>query len=221
MRSPKTRTLDFFTYLPLLYSMKAYLLVAAGLALASCATHKPLAQPPAPISQPTSGGRSEQPLDGTILARKPTLLDELLGRTPKLGSAQAIPVDIGNGPVPRKCKGCTFNLVTGNQTVAGKKAQVAAGDGATATVIEKKAGPAVVASDSSTLNAVLGGGNLAAVHGDGNTLPQTATTQEAPGVLATLAKPSGYVLAGLGTVLMVGGVIYLIVAYKRRQKLAA
>jgi len=121
--------------------------------------------------------------------------------------------------LPRKCKGCTFNVAAGNQTIAGKKAQVAAGDGATASVIEKKAGPAVVASDSSTLNALTGGGNLAAVHGDGNTLPQTATTQQAADWRATLAKPAGAVLASGLAVVLVGGCIFLIAAYRRRKTL--
>jgi hypothetical protein len=124
----------------------------------------------------------------------------------------------GGGGVPRKCKGCTF-IIGDNTTLAGKKAQVAAGDGATASVIEKKAGPAVVASDSSTLNALTGGGNLAAVQGDGNTLPQTTTTQEAADWRATLAKPAGMVLAGVLGVVLVGGVIFLIAAYRRRNKL--
>jgi hypothetical protein len=122
--------------------------------------------------------------------------------------------------LPRKCKGCTF-IVGDNTTLAGKKAQVAAGAGATASVIEKKTGPAQVASDSSALNAVGGSGNLATAHGDGNTLPQTTTTQQAADWRATLAKPVGYALASVGTVLIVGGVIFLIAAYRRRKKLLA
>jgi hypothetical protein len=124
------------------------------------------------------------------------------------------------GGVPRKCKGCTF-IVGDNTTLAGKKAQVAAGDGATASIVEKKAGPAVVASDSSTLNALTGGGNLAAVQGDGNTTGQTKqdTTTEAPGVSATIAKyltgPLGYVLAAAA----VGGIVFLLI--RRRAKQAA
>jgi hypothetical protein len=122
------------------------------------------------------------------------------------------------GGVPHKCKGCTF-IIGDNTTLAGKKAQVAAGDGATASVVEKKAGPAQVASDSSTLNTLTGGGNLAAVQGDGNTLPQTTTTQQAADWRATLAKPAGAVLAGALTVALVGGCIFLIAAYRRRKQL--
>jgi len=136
-------------------------------------------------------------------------------------TAKPVMLSTVEASLPRKCKGCTFNVVAGNQTVAGKKAQVAAGDGATASVIEKKAGPAQVASDSSTLNALTGGGNLAAVQGDGNTLPQTTTTQQAADWRATLAKPVGYAVASVGTVLVVGGCIFLIAAYRRRKKLLA
>jgi hypothetical protein len=126
-------------------------------------------------------------------------------------------VGVAEASLPKKCKGCT--IVYGDATVAGKKAQVAAGAGAVASVVEKKAGPAQVASDSSTQNALLGAGNLAAVHGDGNTLPQTTTTQQAADWRATLAKPIGYALATLGTVLIGGGAIYLIVAYRRKNLL--
>jgi hypothetical protein len=191
------------------------------LATSSCATHKQLTAPPAPASLPTSGGRSEQPLDSVIVAREPNLFDKLLRRTPEPWVVQPIvasrPIDIGNGPAPRKCKGCTFNLVTGNQTVAGKKAQVAAGDGAVASVVQKKAGPAVVASDSSTQNAILGGGNLAAVHGDGNQLEQTKADVEPPSVGATIAKaittPVGYAVA----LVVVAGVVYGIVLWRKKK----
>jgi hypothetical protein len=222
--------------------MKYYILVLAScLALASCtrppATTPPhsepigLDTPPADTStdrefvrinsaNPAENGPAQAPV-------KLHLFPSDAGSTPQevvrrrlfgLLPAKKAPAAAVAG-VPRKCKGCTFNLVAGNQTVAGKKAQVAAGDGTTASVIEKKAGPAQVASDSSTLNAVLGGGNLAAVHGDGNTLPQTATTQQAADWRATLAKPAGYALAAVGTMLIVGGVIFLIAAYRRRNKL--
>jgi hypothetical protein len=136
-------------------------------------------------------------------------------------AAKPVMLSAVEASLPRKCKGCTFNVVAGNQTVAGKKAQAAAGDGATASVVGKKAGPAQVASDSSTQNALLGGGNLANVHGDGNTLPQTKqdTTNEAPGVGATIAKaltgPLGYVLGAAAAC----GLVFLLI--RRRTKNAA
>ena len=70
-----------------------------------------------------------------------------------------------------------------------------------------------MASDSSTRNALLGAGNLAAVHGDGNTLPQATTTQEASDWKATIAKPTGEVANVVTGLLLVGGCLYLINAY--------
>ena len=109
----------------------------------------------------------------------------------------------------------------GDATIASKKAQVAAGAGAVASVIEKKAGPAIVASDSSTQNVVLGGGNIQATNGNNNTPNLTAPVQEAADWRATLAKPFGAVGAGVLTIVLVGGCIYLIVAYKRRKVLTS
>jgi hypothetical protein len=147
----------------LLNLLVGFVLISA-LATSSCATHKQLTQPPVPASLPTSGGRSEQPLDSTIVARKPTLLDELLGRTPKPWVVQPIvasrPIDIGNGPVPRKCKGCTFITQTGTGNTAGVR-----GDA-------KAKGGSVVAQDKSVTNALTGGGNLAGANGPGSQVTQ-------------------------------------------------
>lgn len=62
--------------------------------------------------------------------------------------------------------------------------------GGDAVAIGKKAGPSVVESDSSVLNAVTGGGNLQAVSGNDNELKADRhdTTKEAPGPLAVLAN---------------------------------
>jgi hypothetical protein len=223
-----------------------YLLAAACLALASCAAQKALPQLSEEQKRANERGIAYWQPDSTsqadtaphtprwAVAVPPVKVDSLSGKLVNADKLVEKPAGqrrifgllppkkvasdkLSDGKLPRKCKGCT--IVYGDAIVAEKKAQVAAGDGATASVIEKKAGPAQVASDSSTQNALLGGGNLANVHGDGNMLPQTATTQEAADWRATLAKPAGYVLAGLGTVLIVGGVIFLIVAYKRRNLL--
>ena len=144
------------------------------------------------------------------VARPVQALGELFGR--RKASPQP---DMDVPQLPRKCKGCM--LVFGNATVAGKKGQVAAGDNATASIIEKKAGPSIVGSDSSTQNALLGAGNLAAVRGDGNTLPQTATTQQAADWRAALAKPAGYALATVGTVLVVGGLLYGFILWRKKK----
>jgi hypothetical protein len=69
-----------------------------------------------------------------------------------------------------------------------------------ATVIEKKAGPAIVASDSSTSNYVAGGGNLAAVNGDGNQLGQKAEVVPEKSLLQTIwdeFKPALLIVAGV------------------------
>jgi hypothetical protein len=134
------------------------------LATSSCATHKHLTQPPAPASQPTSGGRSEAPLDNVIVAREPNLFQKLLGRTPEPWVVQPIvasrPIDIGNGPAPRKCKGCTFITQTGTGNTAGVR-----GDA-------KAKGGSVVAQDKSITNALTGGGHLAAATGAGSQVVQ-------------------------------------------------
>jgi hypothetical protein len=120
------------------------------------------------------------------------------------------------GNMPRKCKGCTINVVAGDQhnSTTGKKATSATGAGAVATVIEKKAGPAIVASDSSTSNAILGGGNIQATTGNNNTPQLTAPVQQAADWKATLAKPAGYVFA-IGLVCLI---IFLLI--KRRNSLS-
>jgi hypothetical protein len=94
----------------------------------------------------------------------------------------------------RKCKGCTFNVAAPGSSInnVGKKATAATAAGATA--IGKAKGQQAI-GDSSVLNAVTGGGALANVVGDGNTLEQKPTTKEAPDWKAALTGPIGYVLA--------------------------
>lgn len=219
--------------------MTKYLLLGLGLALASCAAQKALPQLSEEQKranergiaywQPDSASLADTAphtpkwavavppvkVDSIVVEPHRTLLDKLLGRKPERYVSDSHVGNIG--------KKSTVNIYHGPATVTtttlGKKSTGAVGAGAVASVIEKKAGPAQVASDSSTQNALLGGGNLANVPGDGSTLPQTATTQEAADWRATLTKPAGYLLAGLGTVLIVGGAIFLIVAYKRRNLL--
>jgi hypothetical protein len=120
--------------------------------------------------------------------------------------------------VPRKCKNCTFNVVGGNQTNAAKKSQVL-GDGARNTEVGKNKAPAIISSDSSTQNALLGGGNIQATTGDNNTPQLVAPVQQAADWRAMLAKPAGIVGAGIVGLLVVGGLGYLLVL--RRKKKAA
>jgi hypothetical protein len=119
--------------------------------------------------------------------------------------------------VPRKCKGCTFNVVAGNQTNAAKKAQ-ALGDGASNTQTGKKSGDIIKADSGANVNKVAGPGNVQTTRGNNNTPQLSAPVQQAADWRATIAKPVGYALATMGTLLIVGGCIVLIVAYKRRQK---
>lgn len=91
--------------------------------------------------------------------------------------------------VPRKCKGCTFNTVAGDQTNAAKKAQLL-GEGASVKGDTKAKGNAAVSQDSSTQNALTGEGNIAATKGNNNATTQTKqdTSKEALGPLAVLAN---------------------------------
>jgi hypothetical protein len=91
------------------------------LLLASCAgTHRPAAAPVAsePIAAP---GPVAAP--APVAEPKRGLLGKIFGRTPSTSPAKSIAEPY---KVPRKCKGCTFNVVAGDQTNAGKKATVQA-----------------------------------------------------------------------------------------------
>jgi hypothetical protein len=117
--------------------------------------------------------------------------------------------------VPRKCKGCT--IVYGNAQVVGKKAQVL-GDGASNTETGKKSGDIIKADSGAIVSKVGGPGNTQTTRGNNNTPQLSAPVKEASDWRATIAKPVGYALATMGTLLIVGGCIVLIAAYKRRQK---
>lgn len=208
--------------------MRTYLLLGIGLALASCAAQKALPQyteaeqtaqrggisywqpdpTPAdstpllhrpPVWSPKDSLRwalhkQAHQVDSIVVERTPTFLDKVLHRTPKPYTVAVTPARIG--------KKSTVNVYLGPATVttAGKKAQVAAGAGATASVIGKKAGPAQVASDSSTQNALLGGGNLAAVQGDGNRLEQKDEKPPEKSLLQSIwddFKPALLIVAGV------------------------
>lgn len=112
------------------------------------------------------------------------------------------------GTKPAKFKG-TYNYYAPGSTVTtvGKKATAATAEGATAI---GKAKGQTVTGDSSTTNAVTGGGALATVNGNGNQLEQKPTTKEAEGWAAKLTGPLGYVLAAA----VVAGLIAL---YLRRK----
>jgi hypothetical protein len=214
--------------------MRTYLLAAACLALASCAAQKALPQyteaekeaqrhsisywqpdTAKPVTPPHAEPRM-----------KPNFLQRLFPSKQQVAGNQVAvmgqPVPYHAQPVPKKCKGCVFNTVAGNQTNAAKKAQVL-GDGASVKGDTKAKGNAAVSQDSSTQNALTGAGNQSATKGNNTATTQTKqdTTKEASDWKAELAKPSGKVIAGVLTLVLVGGCVYLIAAYKRRKALQA
>lgn len=193
-----------------------FIALAAGIGLASCARPN---TPPPPKAEPIG---LDSPIELRLHANDSGYTPSQVVRRRLFGllPPKAAPLPEVAG-VPRKCKGCTFNLVTGNQTnsTVGKKATAATAEGAVASVVGKKAGPAIVASDSVQQNAVGGPGNILATNGNNNTPTLSAPVQQPPDWRAMLAKPGGYALASIGTLLVVGGSIFLIAAYRRRKKL--
>ena len=171
----------------------------------ACSTSRPPATvsahaEPATATTDTAGDAPALP-EGVVVQPPQSALGKLL-RWPAPAARYYPP---GTPVMAGKKSTVTINHVAGNQSntsaTIGKKGTAATGEGAVATLIEKKAGPSVVASDSSTLNAVTGGGNLAAVQGDGNTTAQTKADVEPPSVGATIAAkltgPLGWALGAL------------------------
>lgn len=192
-------------------------------ALASCRASRPAPERDVSRAEGTSLRAEPQP---QVSARLDTPARRLFGLLPPKREISALHVsDIHVGKMPRKCKGCTIiNAAPGatvTTTTVAKNATAATAEGAVASVTGKKSGPAVVASDSASLNSLQGGGNQAAVNGDGNSTDQKKqdTTKEAPGPLAAIADnltgPLGYVLAAAA----VGGILFLII--RRRARKAA
>jgi hypothetical protein len=202
-----------------------YLLLDLGLVLASCASQRPPLTSHVPEKAHTDEGPAYTP--DALTQRADTSSKALSALTrpvdkPSLlrwifpAKVQPLP-DINAPQLPCKCKGCT--IVYGDATVAGKKATVAAGENAVASHIEKKAGPAVVASDSSTQNAVLGGDNIQATNGNNNTPNLSAPVQQAADWRAELAKPTGKLIAG-ALVVLIGGGIYGFILWRKKKAAA-
>jgi hypothetical protein len=118
--------------------------------------------------------------------------------------------------VPRKCKGCTFNVVSGNQTTADKKAQVL-GEGASNTVAGKKSGPIIKADSGAKVNTLTGPGNIQATNGNNNAPQLSAPVQQAADWRAVLAKPAGVIGAGIIGLLVSGGIVCLMVWWRRKK----
>jgi hypothetical protein len=206
--------------------MRLLLLAAAGVLLSSCAAQHQLT-PQRPPKSDVVGLLS--PANATASTLAPPLGFDVQGKTKAqserkaarilrhwhrqfqraAGRTQTVPA-----AVPRKCKGCT--IVYGDATVAGKKATVAAGEGAVASHIEKKAGPAVVGSDSVSQN-TLGTGNQAVTNGDGNTTSQTKADVEPPGVGAAIASAIASPVGKAVAVLLLAGAVYGFVVWRKKS----
>jgi hypothetical protein len=212
--------------------MRTYLLAAACLALASCAAQKALPQyteaqkqaqrenisywqpdtahpatPPhaEPRMKPSFSSilpsinerKIKEPENKTAPVALKGLFSFLKGRKATKETVQNSPY-----PAPKKCKGCVFNTVAGDQSNAGKKATVLA-EGA--TNIGKAKAP--VATGEARATDQSGTGAASTIEGNGNapvltnTAPPKRSWQEA--LADNLTGPLGWVvglvaLAGVG-----------------------
>jgi hypothetical protein len=204
-----------------------YFLLAASLALASCATQRTLT-PARPPADATSGGRDEGP------AYTPATLTKRPDGSSKYLSGLTSPVDKPSGRrlfgllppkasphtqaggVPRKCKGCTFNTVAGDQhnSTTGKKGNSATGDGTTATSIGKNNGPTAVGdSASATDNTKQGQRGGAGASGAGAKAEATTIKPGLPwGRIA-----AGVVVGGFLIWVLFGGGAATLLAFGRRK----
>jgi hypothetical protein len=168
-----------------------YLALACALLLGSCAGRKPA--PPAQKSEPigaaapatdkefvriNSGNPAENgpSRPGVVVQPSRTILDKLMGRTPKPQYYPAgTPVTTG-----KKATVTIYNApATVTTTTVGKKATAATGEGATATAIDKAKGPTAIGdSATATDNTKAGQRGGGAAIGAGSTA--TATTVKPP-----------------------------------------
>lgn len=143
--------------------------------------------PYAPFTPRVPGSLSPELVKTDKATDKPSLIKRIFSKPQQAGMTV-------HQSVPRKCKGCTFNTVAGDQNNAAKKA--AAGPGAT-TVTKPDAPVATGAGDAVDLARSQAAANI---KGDGNTSTPTSTAPEAPGTLAVIADnltgPLGWVIGG-------------------------
>lgn len=170
-----------------------YLALACALLLGSCARHKPSPTPHAePIGvilppgdkefvrinsdNPNENGPSRQ-LDSVVVKPRRTVLDKILGRTPKPYVSDNHVGNIG--------KKSTVNIYHGPATVTtttvGKKATAATAEGATATSIGKAKGPTAIGDSASAIdNTKAGQRGGAAATGDGSHAEATTVKPPTP-----------------------------------------
>jgi hypothetical protein len=131
-----------------------YFLLAASLALASCATQRTLT-PARPPADATSGGRDEGPAytpamltqrpDSVIVQRALSFIDKVLGRTPEPFKGAVTPARIGK----KSTVSIYYGPATVTTTTVGKKATAATAEGAVATTVGKVKAPTAI-GDSAT-----------------------------------------------------------------------
>jgi hypothetical protein len=167
------------------------------MALAGCRVARPI-----PSVSPTSMSETSLP-DSTVRdnptpqkapSEKPGLIARIFhsGQVRYNEKKQSNPTAFINPTsVPKKCKGCQFTIITGNDNKVSQ-----------ATIGKSKA-PAVVNSDSATQQVATN-----AVAGRGNTATQTATTQAAPGAWATVAGKLAAPLPWLLLALLTAGFVF-------------
>ena len=197
--------------------MKPTVLILA-LCLSGCAVHRPAPTTtlgPFPVKQQVAEGQhshAEQPdsshanPDSTsphnpTPSKAPSEKPGLLARVFHSGQVKQDKKNTSNPrafinptSVPKKCKGCQFTIITGNDNKVSQ-----------ATIGKNKAA-AVVNSDSATQQIATN-----AVAGKGNTATQTATTKQAAGPLAVLAQNlTGWIPW------VIGGALILAVVFRKR-----
>jgi Na+-transporting methylmalonyl-CoA/oxaloacetate decarboxylase gamma subunit len=193
-----------------------FLLILVVLVTAfSCSTQRQLTP-----AHPHSEGAAYTPAmlterhDSVVVQPAPSVLDKLLGRTPAPFVVATVPARIG--------KKSTINVYNAPATVTtlGKNATAAVGAGASTIQTGKKSGDIIKADSGAIVSKVAGPGNNQVTRGNNNAPQLSAPVQEASDWRAELAKPAGEVAASAVGLLLVAGLVWAVIAYKRRKALS-
>ncbi len=164
-----------------------------GLALASCATTRTL--PPAPAPPPAAEFEAlPDSLPFVLVKPRPSLIDQVLGRTPATVAYRGLPAKIKNSTVS-----VTYNRVAGHQTntstttSTAKNGRTVVGDGASNTEAGKKAGP-IIRADTGAAVHVATSQQGPALAGDGShqAVTKKGPAQAGDGNRNTEQKASGW-----------------------------
>lgn len=167
--------------------------LAAHVLLLGCATTRNL--PPAPAAPPAVEFEAMPDLLPFVLVKpRPTLIDQVLGRTPATLAYRGLPAKIKNSTVS-----VTYNHVAGHQTntstttSTGKNSRTVVGDGASNTEAGKKAGP-IIRADTGAAVHVATSQKGPALAGDGNhqAVTKKGPAQAGDGNRNTEQKASGW-----------------------------